>query len=217
MDCPHCQGSKVVKNGRRQGKQSYLCRDCNRQFREYPKSQSYSPDIKALCIKMSLNGMGFRAIKRVTCISHNSVINWVREAEAAIPDENYEIPETAQIQELQTFVGLKKNKIWLWRVVNPKVPAILKFVVGARSLETFKLLWRMIGGWMCFLYITDGYRVYPCLINDGAHLVGKTVMTRVEGENCRLRHYCSRHSLRFKIRERTRLGCIARPCATPSL
>ena len=45
---------------------------------------------------------------------------------------------------------------------------------------------------MCFLYITDGDRVCPCLIDDGDHLVGKTVMTRVEEENCRLRHYLAR-------------------------
>ena len=46
---------------------------------------------------MSLNGMGFRGIERVTGINHNSVINWVRQSEAALPEENYEIPETAQI------------------------------------------------------------------------------------------------------------------------
>lgn len=73
-----------------------------------------------------------------------------------------------------------------------KEGSIFKFVIGDRSLETFKQLWRMIGGWTCFLYITDGYCVYPCLIEDGDHLVGKTVMTRVEGENCLLRHYLAR-------------------------
>lgn len=45
----------------------------------------------------------------MTGISHNSVINWVRQAEAAIADENYEIPETAEIDKLQTFVGSKKT------------------------------------------------------------------------------------------------------------
>ncbi len=57
---------------------------------------------------MSLNGMGFRAIERVTGINHNSVLNWVRQAAAAMPEENYEIPETAQLDELETFVGQKK-------------------------------------------------------------------------------------------------------------
>lgn len=59
---------------------------------------------------MSLNGMGFRGIERVTGISDHSVSNWVRQAESAMADENYEILETAQIDELQTFVGSKKNR-----------------------------------------------------------------------------------------------------------
>ncbi len=78
--------------------------------REYSQPLSYSAEVKDLCVKMSLNGMGFRGIERVTGISHNSVINWVREAAAAIPEENYEIPETAQIDELQTFVADKNTK-----------------------------------------------------------------------------------------------------------
>ena len=76
--------------------------------------------------------------------------------------------------------------------MNTKQPGILKFVVGNRSLDTFRLLWQRIQGWRCFLYITDGYHVYPCLIEDADHLVSKTAMTRVEGENCRLRHYLAR-------------------------
>jgi transposase-like protein len=110
MNCPRCTSNKVVKNGHRHGKQSYLCRDCHRQFRENPSPQGYSAQVKDLCVKMSLNGMGFRGIERVTGINHNSVINWVPQAEAALPEENYEIPETAQIDELQTFVASKKTK-----------------------------------------------------------------------------------------------------------
>lgn len=113
MDCPECQSHKVVKNGHRQVKQSYLCRDCGRQFRENPKPQGYSADVKDICLKMLLNGMGFRGIERVTGICHNSIINWVRQAEAALPEENYEIPETAQIDELQTFVASKKQALTL--------------------------------------------------------------------------------------------------------
>jgi hypothetical protein len=59
---------------------------------------------------MSLNGMGWSGIERVTGISPNSVINWVRQAEAKIADENYSIPETALLDELQTFVGSKKTR-----------------------------------------------------------------------------------------------------------
>lgn len=136
--------------------------------------------------------MGFRGIERSTGVCHNTVINWVKQAEALLPDgEDYEIPETAQLEELQTFVG-SKNKIWLWIAVNSHQAGILKWVVGDRSLETFRRLWWVIRGWCCFLYIADGYSVYPCLINEWDHLVSKTAMTRVEGENSRVRHYLAR-------------------------
>jgi len=39
-----------------------------------------------------------------------------------------------------------------------------------------------------FFYVTDGYVVYPQFIEDANHIVNKTSMTRVEGENTRLRH-----------------------------
>ena len=85
-----------------------------------------------------------------------------------------------------------KKKIWLWIAVNSHQQGILKWVVGNRSLKTFQQLWWVVRGWCCFLYITDGYPVYRCLIDDCDHLVSKTAMTRVEGENSRLRHYLAR-------------------------
>jgi hypothetical protein len=54
--------------------------------------------------------MGFGAIERVSGVCHNTVINWVKQAEQALPEEDYEIPEPAQIDELQSFVGSKKSK-----------------------------------------------------------------------------------------------------------
>lgn len=106
----HSQSSKAVKNGHRHGKHSYLCRNCQSQFPGNPQPPGYSTQVKDLCVKMSLNGMGWSGFERVTGIWHNSVINWVRQAEAKIALENYEIPETALLDELQTFVGSKKTK-----------------------------------------------------------------------------------------------------------
>ncbi len=111
MDCPDCQSHKVVKNGHRQGKQSYLCRDCGRQFRSNPCPTGYSSDLKELCIKMFLNGMGLGAIERVTGISHNTVLNWVR-----LAPSTYSLWRTMKflklltLDELPTFVGSKKTK-----------------------------------------------------------------------------------------------------------
>jgi IS1 family transposase len=87
---------------------------------------------------------------------------------------------------------VKKNKIWLWTAVNHFQPGILGWVLGTHSAITFRPLWELVGNWKCYFYITDGWPVYPMFIPDGDQIICKTYMTRVEGENTRLRHYLAR-------------------------
>ncbi len=77
-------------------------------------------------------------------------------------------------------------------VVNHKTSGILGWVLGDRSSETFRQLWQRIKAWNSYFYVTDGYPVYRCFINQEDHLINKTYMTRIEGENSRLRHYLAR-------------------------
>ncbi len=61
MKCPNCQSTKIRKNGHRRGKQNYQCKECDRQFIEEYTSIGYSSEIKENCLKMYVNGLGFRA------------------------------------------------------------------------------------------------------------------------------------------------------------
>lgn len=88
--------------------------------------------------------------------------------------------------------GSKRNKVWIWTVVNHWQQGILAWVVGDRSANTFRQLWCIVRCWQSFWYVTDGYVVYPKFIESDSHLVSKTYMTRVESENTRLRHYLAR-------------------------
>jgi len=106
--------------------------------------------------------------------------------------ESEEIPEVTDLDELQTFVGNKRNKLWIGCAVNHKQAGILAWVIGDRSAQTFKTLWLIVKCWHCFFYVTDGWKVYPMFIEEGDQIVSKTYMTRVEGENTRLRHYLAR-------------------------
>ncbi len=51
-------------------------------------------------------------MERVTEIHHTTVIHWIREAAASLPHapQIEEIPETTELDELQTFVGNKQHK-----------------------------------------------------------------------------------------------------------
>ncbi len=135
MKCPKCTSEKATKNGRRRGKQCYKCLDCGRQFVESPIERSYRPEVRQLCLKMYLNGMGLRGIERVTEIHHTTIMHWIREAGIKLPNapEGEEIPEITEIDELQTFVGNKKNKVWIWTVVNHWKPGILLWTIGDRT------------------------------------------------------------------------------------
>ena len=194
MKCPKCQSSQSKKNGFRRGKQSYRCKKCGTQYVANPCSRAYSSQIKQTCIEMYLNGMGIRGISRVTKISHVTILNWIQAAGECLSDEpqDEEIPEITEIDELQTFVGNKRNKYWIWTVVNHKKKGIILWTIGDRAHQTFDLLWSIIKCWRSFWYVTDGWKVYPMYIESEDHLVSKTYMTRVEGENTRLRHYLAR-------------------------
>jgi insertion element IS1 protein InsB len=112
MICPKCQSTKFKKNGHKRGKQNHLCSDCGHQFIDNYSPLGYPEDVKKHCLHLYVEGNGFRRIERLTGVCHNTVINWVKAARLSLsqqPDYD-EIPEVAQIDELQTFVGNKKTK-----------------------------------------------------------------------------------------------------------
>jgi IS1 family transposase/transposase-like protein len=194
MNCPDCGGTHIRKNGHRQAKQNYICVDCKRQFLDQYEVRGYSDEVKRLCLKMYVNGMGVRGISRVTEISHVTILNWIKQTGEQLPDsyDPKQIPQVGELDELETFVGSKQHKIWIWTAVDHFQPGILGWVVGDHSADTFRPLWQAIAFWQCYFWVSDGNPVYPGFIPAGDQIVSKTYMTRVEGENTRLRHYLAR-------------------------
>jgi transposase-like protein len=111
MQCPECNSNHIRKNGIKKGKQNHLCVDCGRQFIDkYEEYRGYSDEVKRMCLKMYVNGMGFRAIERVTEVHHTTIISWVKQVGKLLPDAYNpdKIPEVGELDELETFVGQKK-------------------------------------------------------------------------------------------------------------
>jgi AcrR family transcriptional regulator len=78
MICPDCQSDRVAKNGRQQGKQRYICKECGRQFLDRYTQRGYPLEIRQRCLDLHAQGIGFREIERQTGVDCNTVINWVK-------------------------------------------------------------------------------------------------------------------------------------------
>lgn len=113
MQCPECNSTHINKNGHKKGKQNYICVNCSRQFIDnYETHRGYSQEFKRECLNLYVNGMGFRAIERTKKVHHTTIINWVKQVGKLLPDyyEPETIPEVAELDELETFIGSKKTK-----------------------------------------------------------------------------------------------------------
>jgi transposase-like protein len=75
MQCPEYQSNHINKNGHKKGKQNYICVNCGRQFIEvYEPLRGYSEEMKREGLKMSVNGLGFRAIERVKNVYRSTLL-----------------------------------------------------------------------------------------------------------------------------------------------
>ena len=97
-------------------------------------------------MRIYINGMGIRRIARVTGITHPTIINWIKHSGERLPDtyDPEQLPQVGELDELETFVIYKKNKVWLWTAVEHFRLGILVLVVGNHSADTFQPLWQAI-------------------------------------------------------------------------
>ena len=87
---------------------------------------------------MYVNGMSFRAIERITGVSHTTIMDGVKLVGTLLPDtyEAETMPEVGELEQLETFVG-KKIKSGTGAAVDHFPAGILAWVVGDHSAETF--------------------------------------------------------------------------------
>jgi transposase-like protein len=55
----------------------------------------YSEEVRRKCLKMYVNGMGFRGIQRVKDVHHTTVICWVKQVGQNLPDAYAHLDHTA--------------------------------------------------------------------------------------------------------------------------
>jgi insertion element IS1 protein InsB len=86
MQCPRCQSSAIIKNGRiHTGKPKWMCKLCKRQFVADPSNHRISEATKALINKLLLERLSLAAIVRVTGVSARWLQYYVNAKYAHVP------------------------------------------------------------------------------------------------------------------------------------
>jgi transposase len=110
--CVGCGSERTAKNGRsRHGHQRFKCRDCGATFGELDRRR-VEPEKRESALRHYAEGVGLRATERLVGVSHNSVMNWVRQEVAGLALARVDAAELDVIEadELWTYVGQKKSQ-----------------------------------------------------------------------------------------------------------
>ena len=114
LTCPSCQSTaRQVKHGRNpSGSQRYLCQSCTRTYTPEPTPTGYGTSLRQQALRLYADGLNLRRIARHLGVVHQTVANWVAAHANALPapPPQPQSVETAELDELYTFVGRKKTQ-----------------------------------------------------------------------------------------------------------
>jgi len=190
--CPTCESEDVTRNGHTHGgKQNHICKLCGRNFVLNPKNKVVPEQVKKYIEKALLERNSLHGIARIFELSMSWLMTFVNDFLERVPsDLNVWVPPrvtseragfpmldlTCEADELWSFVGGKKNKQWIWLVMERSTRMIIAYHVGGRTAEDAKILWESIPEAFKSrgFFFTDFLASYKCAIPSEQHqAVGK--------------------------------------------
>lgn len=142
IGCSSYLSDSIKHNGMRShGKQNYRRKDCHRQFvhdsqLSYRSCQSHIKDKIRLMLVRSCSIADIVVIEKV---SKYKVLSVLVKSEHQIKSKK-RYYRRLQVDEFWTYVGHKKNKVWLVYAYDPDTNEIVSFVWGKDNLITAKQL-----------------------------------------------------------------------------
>ncbi|WP_457621076.1 IS1/IS1595 family N-terminal zinc-binding domain-containing protein [Persephonella sp.] len=76
--CPHCESERCVKNGKANGKQTYLCKDCYYRFTINATKRKYPFKIRREAVNLYKEGYTLTEISKKLNIKVQTIHHWVK-------------------------------------------------------------------------------------------------------------------------------------------
>ena len=102
-------------------------------------------------------------------------------------NEGDNLVRKAEVDEMQSFVGKKEQRRWLWHAIDHYPGKILAYVLGSRQDEVFLKLKKLLEPFGIKKYYTDGLKTYERHFPVELRQVSKYQMQRIERKHLTLR------------------------------
>lgn len=99
----------------------------------------------------------------------------------------YEQVDSAELDEMWSFVHDKSNQRWLWLAINHDTGDVLAYTFGKRKDEVFKEFQTLLEPFGITMFYTDDWGSYVRNLPYENHIVGKKNTQTIERKNLTLR------------------------------
>jgi insertion element IS1 protein InsB len=98
----------------------------------------------------------------------------------------YRVDE-AEIDEMWSYVGNKKEQRWLWHAIDHRTGTVLAYLFGRRKDEVFLELKALLEPFGITRYYTDSLGTYQRHLDSEVHCPGKRHTQKIERKHLMLR------------------------------
>jgi insertion element IS1 protein InsB len=95
--------------------------------------------------------------------------------------------EEAEVDEMWSYVGKKREPRWLWHAIDHSSGQVLAYVLGRRKDEVFLKLKALLEPFGITRYYTDYWGAYTRHLDTDAHQPGKRNTQKIERKHLTLR------------------------------
>jgi len=205
--CYKCKSFNIKKNGHsKNGNQQYRCNDCCSGFVEKTNTPTVSETMCDYIKKALFERISLRGITRMFGVSMGWLLSFMNKVYKDVPDDlgfngdkidlELELVD-AEADEMWSFVGSKKNPVWIWIIIDRNTRQVIAYHAGSRKKVDAKKLWRKIPVYIRkkLLVYTDFLKSYNAAIPAKRHIAsGKEAgnTNHIERLNCTIRQRVSR-------------------------
>jgi insertion element IS1 protein InsB len=194
MNCKICN-EKSIKRGMRNTIQKYYCKSCNKFFQSVYTNKLCTAEDDRKIVRFNNEGLGISSISRLLNISKSNVLNRIRRVASCIqPPIIQERNQIYEVDELYTFIGNKKNPIYLIYAINSVTKKSIHFIIGKRTKENINQLIKVLLSLQPKMICTDRLNIYYSLIDNALHNASKYKTNHIERMNLTLRTHLKRLS-----------------------